>query len=282
MVKESSIMPVVTLYLDRLKSLIKDKVSTDTIIGKIPYLGMDLEEVSEDHLRVEYNPNRPDFSTDYGIARALNGLLGFESGCPEYRLTDSGIRVSVDRTVREVRPYIVSLIVTGCNLDDESIRQIITMQEDIHNGMGRNRRKVSIGIHNLDVVKPPIKYTTATREFRFIPLGANKPMSIQEVLDKTDMGREYGQIVSGFNRYPILNDSTGEVLSFPPIINGELTRVSSQTKNLFIDITATDFKTSEDALAILSATLQDAGGILKSVKVEYPDRVLITPDLEPF
>ena len=72
--------------------------------------------------------------------------------------------------LKELRPYIVAVVIKGIKLDDESIRQIITMQEDLHDGIGRKRKKVSIGIHNFDVIKAPIEYITVDESFSFIPL----------------------------------------------------------------------------------------------------------------
>lgn len=187
--------------------------------------------------------------------------------------------VQVDKSVKDVRPYIVSALIEGITLDDETIRQIIAMQEDLHHTIGRRRAKVSIGIHNFDVLKPPIIYTTETPEFRFIPLGGVEPLSMREVLSKTPVGQKYGWIVARHPRYPILIDSLGQVLSFPPIINSELTRLTPATRNLFIDITATDLKAAEDTLAILASTLADAGGVIRSAEVRYPNRSLLTPNL---
>ena len=248
-------------------------------IQRLPYLGLDIEEKAQDHVKVEYNPNRPDFSTDYGIVRALKGLLGLEKGSPKYITQKSDLVVQVDKSVEEVRPYIVSALIEGIILDDETIRQIIAMQEDLHHTIGRRRAKVSIGIHNFDVLKPPIIYTTETPDFRFVPLGGVEPLSMKEILDKTPVGQKYGWIVAEHPRYPILVDSLGQVLSFPPIINGELTRLTPATRNLFIDITATDLKAAEDTLAILVTALADAGGIIRSAEVCYPNLRLVTPNL---
>ena len=256
-------------------------MSNAIILERLPYLGLDLEEIAEEYVRVEYNPNRPDFSTDYGIARALNGLLGLETGAPEYRVRKGSLKILVDSSVRSVRPYIGGVVVRQIKFDDETLRQIISMQEDLHNGIGRKRRKVAIGLHNFDVVRPPIKYGTAGGEFRFIPLGDNSAISIKEILRNTEQGRHYSALLSQFNRYPILTDSMGNVLSFPPIINGELTRVTDSTTNLFVDVTGTEMKTVEDSLSILSAALQDAGGHLESVEVLYGKKRMRTPDLNP-
>jgi len=202
-----------------------------------------------------------------------------EEGCPNYTIHKSDLVVQVDESVEEVRPYIVSALIEDITLDDETIRQIIAMQEDLHHTIGRRRAKVSIGIHNFDVLKPPIIYTTEAPEFKFIPLGGVEPLSMREILDKTPVGQKYGWIVAKHSRYPILMDSLGQVLSFPPIINGELTRITPAARNLFIDITATDLKAAEDALAILVTTLADAGGVIKAVEIRYPNFSLVTPNL---
>lgn len=260
--------------------MLKGRVSTDDVVSILPHLGLDLEERGDEYVRVEYSPNRPDLSTDYGVARALNGLLGFEVGSPVYHAVESGIRVDVSPTVKEVRPFVVGATVQGLKLDDETIRQVITMQEDLHNGIGRGRRKVAIGLHNLDVLKPPIHYAAVNPSFRFVPLGESKPYSMKEMVQSLDVGRKYGYIVSKFDRYPLLTDSAHQVLSFPPVINGELTRVTAETHNLFIDITGTSPEAIENALVITCCTLADAGGRLGSVEVVYPNRRMVTPDLK--
>src|SRR3990172_3683524 len=140
-------MPVVTLYLNRLKGLLKARASDAEIKAAIPYLGLDLEEEGDGFLRVEYNPNRPDHSTDAGVARGLNGFLGYETGTPRYNVMMGNTRVVIDPSILSLRAHIVCLKARGLEFDEESIRQLISMQEDLHNGLGRRRQKVSIGLH---------------------------------------------------------------------------------------------------------------------------------------
>ena len=40
--------------------------------------------------------------------------------------------------------------------------------------------------------------------------------------------------------YPIIYDAEGRVSSWPPIINSEHSKISLNTRNVYIDITATD------------------------------------------
>jgi phenylalanyl-tRNA synthetase beta chain len=248
----------------------------------LPYIGLDIEEQGKDYVKIEYNPNRPDFSTDYGIARALKGIFNIEVGLPKFQSSKSNVSIKVDKSVGAVRPYIVSLVAMNGRLDDESIRQIIAMQEDIHEGIGRKRKKVSIGIHNYDVIKLPLLYTTEKPDFEFVPLNSDKRMSMQHILKNTDVGKQYGWILKDHRRYPIIKDADGNVLSFPPVINSKLTRVTEKTKNLLIDVTANDPKAAEDALAIIAMTLYDAKFRIESVKVNYAARKLETPNMNAF
>ncbi|MEM0116856.1 MAG: phenylalanine--tRNA ligase subunit beta [Conexivisphaerales archaeon] len=248
------------------------------LVKTIVSLGIHLESEEEEVLKLEYDPNRPDFSSDYGIARALKGRLGLELGAPKHKLKTPSVDVLVDSDVGKVRPYISCLIARQVSLDDESIRQLISMQEDLHNGIGRKRKKFAIGLHNLDVLKPPIHYTVADPTFRFIPLGYSFPMPIEQVLQDTEVGRRYGSLVKG-NNYPLLKDSGGTVLSVPPIVNGVATEVKSNTRNLFVDVTGTERRLVDDALAIISEALADAGAKLEKVRIKEAESVLETPEL---
>jgi len=272
-------LPVLKIYFERFSKM--TGLPRERILDRLPYLGLDIESVEEDSVRIEYNPNRADFSSDYGIGRALRGLVGLETGVPTYTVAPGKTRVTVDENLAKIRPYISCAAARGLKLDDETVRQLISMQEDLHNGIGRKRRKVSIGLHNLDVVKPPIAYRALPRTFEFTPLGSMARMSIGAILETTETGIAYGGILEGASGYPVLYDSKGTVLSFPPIINGRDTKVDIGTKNLFIDVTSTDERVGDDALAIVCAALADAGGAIESVSIEHPRTSRVTPDLTP-
>jgi phenylalanyl-tRNA synthetase beta chain len=275
-------MPVITLYRERLHSLVGGRRGFEELVGRLPYLGLHIEEVAKDSVRVEYDPNRLDYSTDYGIARSLKGSFGLALGAPRHRLTRSDLTFVVDSTVRKVRPFIAGLLARGVILDDETIRQIISMQEDLHNGLGRKRAKLAIGIHDADAVKSPIRYSTVPSTFKFTPLDSKAPMSVKEILLEHPTGRKYASLVSSHDVYPIITDAKGTVLSFPPIINGNATKVTPKTKNLLIDVTGTDRRVLEDCLAILSEVFWDAGAHVYSVQVREGRKAFDTPSLEPF
>jgi len=275
-------MPVITLELERFKQLLGRPISLEELTKWIPWIGVDIEEVGRNYVKIEYNPNRMDFSSPVGVARAFKGLLGWEIGLKEYVVKKGRIELNVDKTVSKIRPYIVGAVVRNVRLDEDSVRELMEMQEDLHWGIGRDRKKASIGVHNLDAVRPPFTYTTAKpEEVKFVPLDCSEEMNLQEVLEKHEKGKTYRHLIDWAPRYPLLIDANGDVLSMPPIINGELTRVTERTRNLFIDVTGTDWNAINNSLNVLVTALADMGGQIESVLVKYPDRKVVLPDLTP-
>jgi phenylalanyl-tRNA synthetase beta chain len=271
-------MPVVTLYFNRISKLLGRKVPKEKIISTLPFLGLDIEDETPDHINIEYIPNRPDFSTDYGIVTALQGLLEIKLGMPLLRIKKGSDTIRVDSSVGKIRPYIVAIKALGGKMDDETIRQIITMQEDLHNGIGRRRKKISIGIHDLDKIKFPLVYKTVERTHRFIPLNLQEELSILDILEKTETGLAYKHLLESTNKVPLIVDSMGNTISFPPIINSKLTEVTCKSKNLLVEVTANDKNAAEDALAVVTCALQNAGFKLFSVQISGPRNS--TPKLE--
>ncbi len=272
-------MPVVRIDLKRFSKMVG--ADRRTILERLPYVGLDIESVDKDSVRVEYSPNRPDFGTDYGIARSLRGLLGKATGLRNFPTSPSGATVSVDRRLSAVRPYIACAMVGGLDLDEEDIRQIISLQEDLHNGLGRKRRVVAIGLHDADAVDPPFSYRGVGSSFKFMRLGGEGPQTVGSILSDTAEGRAYGGILARRALYPVIVDSKGVVLSLPPVINGNATRVTKKTKRMFIDVTGTDGKACDDVLAVIATTLAEAGGKLGTVTIRYPGKPKVTPDLSP-
>ncbi len=271
-------MPVITIYWDELERLVG--ADRNEILKNLPMLGCDIERVYEDCIDVEFFPNRPDLYSIEGVARALRGFLDIERGYKSYDVRKGNWRIEVERSVLTVRPYIRGCVVRGLKMTDEVIRSLMEVQEDLHWTIGRNRRRMAIGVHDLSKINFPLTYKAVDKNFRFVPLDFERDMSVEEILREHPKGRKFAFILEGKDRFPMIVDANGEAISFPPIINAEKTRVTENTRDLFIDVTGFD-EYVDKALNILATMLADRGGVIESVEVVYPDKVYISPDLSP-
>ncbi|MEM2962961.1 MAG: phenylalanine--tRNA ligase subunit beta [Candidatus Anstonellales archaeon] len=255
-------------------------LSEEDILQTLPLLGVPTNRADKDELHLEITPNRPDMLSSEGISRALNLYFGKP---PNTYVAEEGLagELIIDTSVRRVRPFIAMARVDGVSLDDYSIKSIIQIQEKLHETLGRKRKKVAIGIHNADAVKPPYKYFACSPEaVSFVPLDMHSPMTPKQILHEHPKGIEYRHLVG--RKCPLITDADENVLSFPPIINGELTRVSENTKNLLIDVTGTSKDAVHATLNILVCMLADRGGKIKKIKCGKELTPNLTPHIKKF
>src|SRR5262249_44040591 len=195
-------------------------------------------------------------------------------------------RILVDKRVREVRPYIAGAIVKGVENSDNALKSWIGLQDRLDQTYGRKRKKASIGLYQADLVASPLKYTLSKPdETSFAPLGSDEKMTLAEIIEKHPKGIEYGPIISQFKEWPLLVDGDGKVLSLPPVINSnDLGRVTTDTRNVLVEVTGTSPEVVNDTLKIVVTALADRGGKIFSCAITYPygkASTIISPDLRP-
>lgn len=239
----------------------------------------------EVHIEIK-DSNRPDLWHVEGLARALRGFLGFEKGLKKYSVTgDSGVKINVDARLKNIRPYIACAVVKDAKLTDTIIRQAMHLQDKLDQTYGRRRQRTSIGLYNFSLINPPLHYVVAKpSEESFIPLGFEEKMNLKEILEKHPKGIEYGNIVRGYAVWPILKDSEGKILSFPPIINSnDLGKITEDVHNVLIEVTGMVHETVLNTLITVAVSLADRGGQIYSSTVQYPYlelKNIVTPQLK--
>ncbi len=271
-------MPTIKVDRKDFCKLVGKEISMEEIAEKMPMLGVAWEGNENDEFEVEVFPNRPDMLSVEGLARAFSAFIGLKTGLREYHAEHSEYMGIVDQSVLSVRPVFVACVIKDVKLTDEFIKSIIQLQEKLMLTHGRKRKKVAIGFHDLDKIRFPVTYSCVGEDFSFVPLEQKKEMTIKEILNELPKGKEYGWILQE-GKYPIITDAAGKVLSFPPIINSEYTKLETNTKNVFVDITALDEKAANEVLNIIAATFADRGSKIYRVKIKYPDTVIYTPNL---
>ncbi|MBI5158862.1 phenylalanine--tRNA ligase subunit beta [Candidatus Micrarchaeota archaeon] len=290
-------MATVTFDSKELCELIGKKLSTQQLEETLTNIGAPVDAISEKEVTADVTPDRLDFLSVEGIARAASSFLSIKKGLREYKVKESGHAVKIEESVASIRPFIVAAFVKEIKLDEQLLLPLMHVQEKMHETYGRKRRKASIGIHDADKAKPPFVYkAVAPESVSFTPLDASDEMNLREILEQHQKGIDYAFVLekiefdrksvecstsrrgdSSMKKYPLVVDSEENVLSFPPIINGELTRVTSETKNLLIEVTGTSLPAVNDVLNAVCAALADRGGKIESLRIGKQ----ATPNLSP-
>jgi len=254
----------------------------------LAYVKGDVESLDEqnDSVSVEVkDSNHPDIWSAEGIARALRTHLGLAKPKAPILSGKSVLRVTVDRRLGPIRPFIATSIVKNVKPSENALKSWISLQEKMDQTYGRKRKRASIGFYQADLIKSPLRYTVGNPDdTAFIPLGSTEKMTLREIVEKHPKGIEYGEIISSFKDWPLLTDGEGKVLSLPPIINSnDLGKVNTETKNILVEVTGTSATTVGNTLKIVVAALAERGGKIYSCAQTYMNKgakPVITPDLK--
>ncbi|MDR1867888.1 MAG: phenylalanine--tRNA ligase subunit beta [Treponema sp.] len=244
----------------------------------------ELDEVSDSNLpiyerslKIELNDtNRPDLWGTAGCARQLRVYL--TATIPQYTFFSANQKscstshtVTVEKTVQQVRPYLAGFIASGKTITDASLKDMIQTQEKLADNFGRKRRTVSMGLYRIAAIKWPIHYKAVDPDsVSFVPLQWETPLTLREILKQHPKGKEYAFIQEHESLHPLLIDSTGAVLSYPPIINSaDLGAVQIGDSEIFIELTGTDIQAVTLSASIMACDLADQGFNIEPVLVKY-------------
>ena len=263
-------MPTITLSKKDLLHLVGKPLPDAQLKERISMLGTDLEHIKGDEIQVEVFPNRPDMLSEEGFARALSSFVGKKMGLRTYKVQKSDYKVIIDAKVKEITPAVSAAVVKGVKFDEAFYASFMELQEKLCLTHGRKRKKLAMGAYDLNTLQFPLTYTAKNPDFRFQPLEMHQEMSLSNILIRHPKGKEFAHLLDGYTHYPIWIDHEGEVLSMPPVINSEPTKVTLATKDLFLEVTGTDQQAVDQALHILVTACADRGGKIYAVN-DWPN-----------
>ena len=190
-------------------------------------------------LKLEFNPDRQDLFSFYSLGRAIEIFYGGVRPVPIH-IGESKIEFSVSPSVNKVRPLAFGFMAYG-NPIGSKLKSLISYQERLHTGIGKNRAKVAVGIHDLEKIVPPIFYKAGNVDTKiFETYDRILKGTARKILEEHPKGQEYSNLIPPGDKAVFIEDSEGTVLSMPPVINSRKTVLSEDTENFFVDITGTD------------------------------------------
>ncbi len=274
-------MPTIEVYKDTFFAFLGKEMTLDELEELLPAAKAELDGYDEQEgiLKIELNDtNRPDLWSTAGLSRQLRVYSGGRKPAyaffsdPGATLDSGGRLVEVDAALENIRPYVAAFVVTGRQIDEPALKDVIQTQEKLCWNFGQKRSSIAMGVYRNDLITYPVRYFAADpQSTRFVPLQMEDELSLDEIIEKHPKGQEFGYIVKDFPGYPFLTDANGEVLSFPPIINSNsLGAVEVGDSELFIEMTGTDLRTLLLATSIVACDLADYGFTVQPVKTIYP------------
>ncbi|AGO11464.1 AaceriACR219Wp [[Ashbya] aceris (nom. inval.)] len=261
-------MPTISVYKQQLFDLLGKNYSNEEFDELCFEFGIELDEDTteealknneEPELKIEIGANRYDLLCIEGIAQSLNEYVG-RAETPRYKLAAPTTKLYIEPSTEQIRPYAAAAILRNIKFDERSYASFIALQDKLHSNLCRNRTLVAMGTHDLDSIQGPFHYKALPPTgFKFVPLFQSKELTGKEVVDlyktpeqKNNLGR-FVHIIENSPVYPVIFDSQNNVCSLPPLINSERSKISVDTRNVFIEVTATDRTKAEVVLNQLVA-----------------------------
>lgn len=173
-------------------------------------------------------------------------------------VTNDGAVIEVTEHVDGVRPFIAACIVKNINFTEENFKKFIQLQKRLHNGVCDNKNAATIWTHDMKFMGSEtycLTYTAKPPEkLEIAPLMRSKMYTgkalFEQLLAEAENVRKitnvnayaerykYLNLLEGKSLFPCLLDSQ-QVISFPPIVNSNVTKVSRSTQTMFVEVTST-------------------------------------------
>lgn len=252
-------MPTISINKSYFHKLLKKTLTDKEFEDHCFDFGLEVEEDKESttNIKVELPANRHDLLSVEGLANAFSNYLCLTKPL-KYSVSKAQNKLTIEKSVKKIRPFCVSGIIRNVKFCEESYNSFIDFQDKLHHNLGRKRELVSIGTHDLDKTKGPYFYRALKpEEFKFVSLNQEKEMSGTEMLEfyRKDLNlKSYVELLDGSEVVPVIMDSTDRILSMPPIINSDFSKISLETRNIFIDITAKDKTKALMALDVICSS----------------------------
>ncbi|KAJ3427599.1 phenylalanine--tRNA ligase beta subunit [Anaeramoeba flamelloides] len=286
-------MPTVALKkLELFKAI--GKTYTDEEFEQLCFdFGIELDDIEEEIeneekvivYKIDIPANRYDLLCMEGLARSIRIFLGLEEP-PVFKVKEplsETHKMTVLPECAKIRPYVVCAVLKDITFTEKNYKSFIDLQDKLHHNICRRRKLVAIGTHDLDTIEGPFTYEALIpSEINFKPLNQTKEMNGEELMKfyENDLKlKHYLHLIRDSSVYPVIYDKNRTVLSLPPIINGEHSKISLKTKNVFIECTALDLTKAKITLNTVISMFSEYCSepfTVHPVEIKYPDETTMT------
>lgn len=300
-------MPSVTIVADELFALLGKTYNDEEITDISMNFGVELDDIETNTdgkktYKFDVAANRYDLLCSEGLSRALKQYLGL-APAPIIKTVEPKVSLVLnqDENTLAIRPFVVAAVLRNVNMTPAVYNSFIDLQDKLHFNIGRRRTLVSIGTHDLDCIQGPFTYTAKKYdEIAFTALSETKKMNVTELfnhykgkdvchlkpyLDIAEQPQVKAGVAPEDFLHPVIMDARGEVLSLPPVINSNYSKISLNTKNIFIEITANDFTKANIVLNIITSLFSEHSTgadkfTVETVTINHPQNIPFPPGVD--
>jgi len=273
-------MPTILAEKESLEAYLEMEIDDESFEKTLFEYGLEMDGVVEEEGRVMYRievpANRYDLLCSEGLCQALRV---FFSKCVYEPIDILAGKLRVEKEGGSERPWIACAVIRGIDFGNEKVyRSFIEFQEKLHLTIGRNRKLASVGTHDLDKLEGQIVYRSMMpKEIVFKPLNGDRTIRGDEMEAYFGQGSKIGKyvkLIEDNDKYVCFEDSKG-VISVPPIINSERSKIDECTRNVFVEVTGTDFNRVNTMLRLIVGAFR--GKSVESVEIVSSETKIRTP-----
>lgn len=201
----------------------------------------------------------------FGIAPATGDKKDKEEKAPEPEKKAKSIvigkfeeafKIVYDPSVKNVRSFILCSVITNVQLSATALKEFLQFQTKLHDGICKKRELATIATHDLDLIPSKVlRYAAkAKEEISIHPLGRQQSVTAidyynslkaeAEVIRKEKKRSQFTGIhkflhlLDDADHFAFFETDTGTTLSLPPLTNSAVTKLSTNTKRILVEVTS--------------------------------------------
>lgn len=244
----------------------RSKVSKVSDVGSEPDGGQ-LETVDDRTNRLEANSESTNSNKDSKRTTLGVGRVEILAVDPE-----KWYIIEVDSTILPDRKIVACIVRNLSFPDEKAVKKFLSIQTNLHDTICGKRELATIATHDLSKVAPRVRLTKMLpHKVQLIPLNrSGKSMTGQELYkllnQEADAYRKekkranysgihkYLYLLKGKTHYPVVLDANGSVITLPPLTNAEHTKITTDTRDVLLEVTGSK---TQDCRKVLDMLLHD-------------------------
>lgn len=168
---------------------------------------------------------------------------------------DNWFIIEAESSVLDERKIVACIVRNLSFVEEKAVKKFLTLQTNLHDTICGRRELATIATHDLAKVKPRVKLIKMLpHKVQIVPLNrGGKQMTGLELYKLLNQEAEayrkekkrnnysgihkYLYLLKGKTHYPVVQDGEDNVITLPPLTNAEHTKITTDTRDVLIEVT---------------------------------------------